>query len=100
MFITGTFSLGGMTTQRIHGAEFDDDVLSWVDETDVEFCTDGYISNVGSVVTIHIRPGYSEHNLAFVKKMFGVHPYNGVSQIVVVPFDGWEKELEKRDKED
>ena len=101
MFETGVFGLDGVTAQRIHNRnEWDDDVISWIDEPEISESNSGYVSNVGSVVTIHIRSGYSREDLAFVKKMFGLYPENGVSEVKTVPFEGWEKELQKRDKQD
>ena len=97
-FFTGSFRLEeygcGLTTQRLHNDEnWNDDVISWID---IEELCDGYVSNVGSVATIHISPGYTENDVDLVEKMFGLYPQYGISAVLIVPFDGWKKESENR----
>ena len=59
MFYTGVFTIGTCSVMREHNENriFNDDVLSWFDEKqkqDFILQPDGYVSNFGNVVTIHI----------------------------------------------
>ena len=98
MFFTGTFSLDGVTGQRMHSDNdpWNDDVISWIDIND-RF-EDGYVSNIGDIATIHVRPGCLEEEIAFIKKMFGLYSKNGINQVLIVPFEGWQKVLENCNK--
>lgn len=103
LFFTGAFSLDGMTVQRPHficndvdkDTELsDDDVVSWFQESENTLFKDGYVSNVGTVVTIHISPESSDKDISFIKKIFGL-AY--ATEVIIVPFEGWEKELKKKE---
>ena len=94
-FATGAFSVDGMTSQRFHFNDmFDDDVISSFIEFEweyKEFFCDGYVSNVGDVVTIHIKPEYMKDDIIrFVKMMFGLGEESGIKMVDIVPFDGWD----------
>ena len=59
MFYTGVFALDSQATFREHDENhvFDDDVLSWFGDKEKQkfvLQPDGYVSNVGNIVTIHI----------------------------------------------
>lgn len=63
MFSTGFFKIDatGITMgQRFHDKEvYDDDPMKWNENTKWEEY-DGYISNVGTVITIHVRRGMED----------------------------------------
>ena len=97
MFFTGSFSLDGFTCQRAHEDDdpWNDDVLSWIDNN--EFLEDGgYVSNIGDIATIHIRNGYLAKDITFIKTIFGLYSEHGINQVEIVPFDGWQNEIKKR----
>ena len=97
MFATGAFSIDGVAVQRFHdSAKENDDVISWIDEPEISDAPDGYVSNNGTATTIHIRSGYTEKDINFVKKMFGLYPKDGIDKVVIEPFEGWEKVLKER----
>ena len=89
MFYTGVFVFDSCATMREHDESnvFDDDVLSWFDDKekkDFMLYPDGYVSNVGKVVTIHIdkelinTPAVEE-----VKRTFRLNnPDDGLTVIV------------------
>ena len=59
MFYTGVFTIGACCVMREHNETriFNDDVLSWFDEKqkqDFILQPDGYVSNIGNAITIHI----------------------------------------------
>ena len=96
MFNTGIFSFkdGTLhTVQNIHSKDkpYDDDVLSWYDglsrslfELVNKGPADGSVSNVGSVVTIHIRPECNtSENIESVKTAFGLYEKYGVTEVIV-----------------
>lgn len=69
-FCTGYFTVDGLTAQKTHydREEYDDPVL---DHECGAFEFDGYVSNVGGKVTIHIKRKYmSENNINFIKEIF------------------------------
>jgi len=97
MFFTGSFSLDGFTCQRAHDDNdpWDDNVISWIDSN--EFWEDGgYVSNIGDIATIHIRNGYLAKDITFIKTIFGLYSEHGINQVEIVPFDGWQNEIKKR----
>ena len=53
---------------------------------------DGFVSNAGDAVTIHLKQEYMENDAVFaqVKQNFALSEANGVKSIKVVPFSGWE----------
>ena len=109
MFFTGTFSIEDCflnTAQKLHDEHFpyDDDVISRIaeDENDIimnDFTAkDGFVSNVGDAVTIHIREKYlnTAVTVEIIKKKYGLSEENGVKSVSVVPFSGWENELKQK----
>ena len=71
-FCTGYFAVSGLTAQRIHDDkdEWDDPVI---DRECGVFEYDGFVSNVGKSVTIHIkRELISEKNIGFIKEIFSL----------------------------
>ena len=52
-------------------------------------------SNIGDIATIHIRDGYLAKDIAFIKTIFGLYSEHGINQVEIVPFEGWNIELEK-----
>ena len=104
MFFTGTFSImdGVMVTcQKAHPDDyaFDDDVVSRIVEPAHDpTAKDGFVSNVGDVVTIHLKQEHMDNDAAVarVKRYFALSEENGVRSVSVVPFSGWENELEEQ----
>ena len=73
MFYTGIFSMNGKALMTRHDSDddFDDDVLSWIDDRAKKLIRRraGYVSNTGTVATIHIKPKFNnEENIERVKK--------------------------------
>ena len=88
MFFTGVFDLESCSTaQRPHGKEpWDDDVLSTLEDYDKDLFRDGFVSNTGNVVTIHI--GDANHDrIADVRKWFSLD--DGGLEVEIEPFAGW-----------
>ena len=97
MFFTGTFSIDGVCAQKVHESErCDDDVITWFSKEDEEEKNrhpDGYVSNEGSIVTIHILPEYqNEKNIDFIKRIFGLFEECGVTEVRIVTFSGWDND--------
>lgn len=100
MFFTGTFSIMDgflLTCQKAHpdGHAFDDDVVSRSAEWERDpAAKDGFVSNAGDTVTIHLKQEYTENAAVVtrVKQYFALSEANGVKSITVVPFSGWENE--------
>ena len=99
MFFTGVFNIDHNVCQKIHDKEkYDDDVVSWFSEKGEEdrlMFSDGYVSNKGEQMTIHIRPEYlnNEETIERLKSIF-FHPgESGISEIKVVEFQGWDIEF-------
>ncbi len=99
MFSTGVFSFKNgyvHAVNRVHKEDepYDDDVLSWFDgqsralfQLTNKGYVDGGVSNVGSVVTIHIIPECNtEENIKSVKTVFGLQEKNGVTEVIVKEF--------------
>ena len=89
MFYTGVFVFDSCATMREHTEEkvFDDDVLSWFDDKekkDFMLYPDGYVSNVGNIVTIHIdKELINTRAVDEVKRTFRLNnPDNGLTVIV------------------
>ena len=86
-FFTGFFSLSGFACQKVHNEmTYDDDVVSNTNES-ITLLYDGYVSNCGTIATIHIKPGYSDDDIASVKRMFGLFPGNGITEVNIVEFE-------------
>lgn len=88
MFFTGAFSLNGMTVQKAHSEtdNCNDDVISRLDEIGELFFSfmDGYVTNIGNEVTIHIKPEHNTTaNINYIKGIFGLAEKYGVSKIAV-----------------
>lgn len=109
MFFTGTFSIEDSflnTAQKPHDEHhpYDDDVVSRIAEDNIAFIMknitgkDGFVSNVGDMVTIHIKEEYLIYtaNIEIIKKRFCLSEENGVKTVSVVPFSGWENELKEQ----
>ncbi len=109
MFFTGTFSIEDSflnTAQKQHDEQhpYDDDVISRIakDEIALMMCDftakDGFVSNVGNAVTIHIREKYlnTAVTVEIIKKKFGLSEENGVKSVSVVSFSGWDNELKQK----
>ncbi len=103
MFFTGTFSIEDSflnTAQKPHDEHhpYDDDVISRIAEDEIALmmcdftAKDGFVSNVGDTVTIHIREEYLIYaaTIEIIKKKFCLSEENGVKSVSVVPFSGWE----------
>ena len=88
MFFTGVFDLESCSTaQRPHDKElWDDDVLSTLEDYDKKLFKDGYVSNAGNVVTIHIGSENLDR-VADVKRWFSLG--EGGLEIEIEPFVGW-----------
>ena len=103
MFFTGTFSIMDgflLTCQKAHpdGHAFDDDVVSRSAEWERDpAAKDGFVSNTGGDVTIHLKQEYTENDaiVALVKHNFSLSEASGVKSITVAPFYGWENERTK-----
>ena len=109
MFFSGTFSIEDSflnTAQKPHDEyhPYDDDVISRIAEDGIAVimnditAKDGFVSNVGNAVTIHIREKYlnTAVTVEIIKIKFGLSEENGVKSVSVVPFSGWENELKKQ----
>ena len=84
-FYTGYFTVDGQAQQKMHmDEEFDDPVI---DRT-CGFDYDGYVSNIGREIEIHIKKEKNnEDNINFIKHMF-IHYPEAVQGISVVAIDG------------
>ena len=94
IFYTGHFSIAGDRLPRGHREEddFDDDVLPRLSERDkrvTKGIIDGYVTNTGTKITIHIKPEFNtEGNIERVKKDFGLTENNKrVSEVIVEEVD-------------
>lgn len=101
MFFTGAFALFGdgdlNITHKIHDQEkYDDDVVSWVlEEGGADEFTDGYVSNEGNIITIHIKPELNtDKTIDLIKDHFAAEADDSWD-IKVVEFRGWEAEIDK-----
>ena len=82
-FFTGFFTIDGLAHHKIHSGEeqYDDNPLEWESHCDFEY--DGYVSNVGKKVTIHIKKEcMSEENIHSIKNFF-LHEPNGLESIEI-----------------
>ena len=76
--------------------EFDDDVLSWALHDGLEKLKefDGFVSNAGSVVTVHIlKDKVSDSRKGMVEVMMALNTGCGVSEIIYKAFDNWDEEV-------
>ena len=96
MFCTGMFSFRDGDVRAVYcihkdDEPYDDDVLSWCNgpcralwESENKGPANGSVSNVGSVVTIHIRPECNtSENIESVKTFFGLYAKYGVTEVIV-----------------
>ena len=100
-FSTGAFAVfpdGGLNAaQKLHsvpGELYDDDVLSWlISNDDKEMFSDGYVSNKGDCITIHIRPELNkEKTINTVKDIF-LHEQDEIGlSVKIAKFRGWDIE--------
>ena len=85
MFFTGYFTVDGVVTQKTHCKEDYDDPVIDQDYGECESEYDGYVSNVGRKITIHIKNELmTEDNIGNIIKWFLGKPENAES-IEVVP---------------
>ena len=89
MFATGAFTADGLTIQKYHDKEpFDDDVVSRISETYKASFPDGYVSNIGSTVTIHIKKELNTADtIEFIKKIFFLNSPD--LTVSIEPLFGW-----------
>ena len=94
IFYTGHFSIAGDRLPREHREEndYDDEVLPRLSERDkrvTKGIIDGYVTNIGTKITIHIKPEFNtEGNIERIKKDFGLTENNKrVSEIIVEEVD-------------
>ena len=84
-FATGRFNMEGHTVQTFHYADDPGkhDVISSMYEWEkIKAFNDGYVSNDGSVATIHIKPKYNnETNIEWVKRIFGLYEKYGITEV-------------------
>jgi hypothetical protein len=87
MFFTGLFKLEEdviNTAQKAHGSENYDDNGPDEFSKKVFGSFDGYVTNVGNVLTIHIKSELNtESNIKSIKKVFGLFKEEGVDEVVV-----------------
>ena len=85
MFATGFFSMEGNAVQTFHYADNPGkhEVVSDIEERKKRASLDdGYVSNEGSVATIHIKPEYNnETNVEWVKRIFGLYEKYGITEV-------------------
>ena len=89
-FFAGCFNTNGETVLKAHIAgEYDDDVLSWVFESgNNKIFKDGFVSNKGNVVTIHIADDCIA-KVELIKEWFGLKD-NPDIKLEVEGFTGWD----------
>ena len=101
MFFTGVFKIDGdavFTNHKIHDEDlYDDDVVSWfseAEEKEQSMYSDGFVSNKGDQMTIHVRPDYlNEETIESLKGFFFHSGESGISEIKVAEFRGWDIEF-------
>ena len=100
-FYTGVFSVANISVAnrcypyfKAHeeNDDFDDDVLSWIKNENKSIrknFNDGYVTNVGTEVTIHIKSELNnEHNIELIKKVFGITESNKrITKVIVEETD-------------
>ena len=100
-FYTGVFSVANISVAnrcypffKAHeeNDDFDDDVLSWIENENKSIrknMNDGYVTNVGTEVTIHIKSELNnEHNIELIKKVFGITENNKrITKVIVEETD-------------
>ena len=69
------------TGQKYHSTEvYNDNPMLWVRQHGMPY--DGYVSNKGSVATIHIRKQcLNEDNINKIKRVFCLKPENGIDKV-------------------
>ena len=93
MFATGLFTIDNegyvLTAQKYHDLEpYDDDVVSRISEEDKVNFNDGYISNAGNTITIHIKVKLnSDKTIYHLKEVFSLN--NSELNIIIAQFYGW-----------
>lgn len=97
-FYTGVFSVANISVAnrcypffKAHeeNDDFDDDVISWIENENKNIrknMNDGYVTNVGTEITIHIKPQLNnEHNIELIKKVFNITKNNKrVTKVIIV----------------
>lgn len=88
LFSTGIFTVNGAAAQKFHDTNnnYDDDVVSEKDVRQLLLNNDidGYVSNIGTEVTIHIKPELkTEANIEFIKTIFGLYKKHGVTKVTI-----------------
>ena len=87
MFATGFFSMEGNAVQTFHYADHlgKHDVVSGIEDWQKRASyNDGYVSNDGSIATIHIKPEYNnETNIEWVKRIFGLYEKYGITEVQI-----------------
>ena len=84
-FFTGYFTVDGVATQKIHCKEDYDDHVIDQDYGECESEYDGYVSNVGRKITIHIKKEFmTGDNIGYIINWFLGNPET-VESIEVVP---------------
>ena len=89
MFYTGIFSMNGDALMIRHDGnnEFDDDdVLSRIDVREKKLVRRraGYVSNTGTIATIHIKKRHNKpDNIMYIRDQFNLHEYYGVTEVKV-----------------
>lgn len=89
MFQTGVFDLNGFSIANTHDENhvFDDDVLSWFfeDKRKPRFKRpDGYVSNVGKIVIIHIPSEYCKRMIIqVIEDMFELNEHDYIITITI-----------------
>ena len=86
MYYTGIFSMNGEALMTRHDSsdDFDDDVLSWIDSGAKKLIRRraGYVSNTGTVATIHIRKRHNKpDNIMHIRDQFNLHKIYGVTKV-------------------
>ena len=88
MFYTGIFSMNSDALMIQHDGtnEFDDDVLSRIDDREKKLVRRraGYVSNIGTVATIHIKKRHNKPDkIMHISDQFNLHEYYGVTEVRV-----------------
>ena len=89
MFYTGALGMNDRAIQTMHDINnvFDDDVPSWFDKKYKKLIGHTgitYVSNIGTVATIHIKPRYNRPEyIAYIKDCFNLHDIYGISKVLI-----------------
>ena len=89
MFYTGAIGMNDRAIQLTHDRNhcFDDDVFSWFDKKEKKLMGHTgitYVSNIGTVATIHIKPRHNNPAyIAYIKDYFNLHDIYGISKVLI-----------------